>query len=147
MKIVMENAGAQKGYLILSKHQKLFIEVAGIVEPATEIVRQSIPVVNTQDLPITLINYVERTLETVVLDSATQSKLFMHDPYIKTQKPKSILCTPILNQGKLISIIYLENNLTSGAFTSQRLEILRLLCSQDAVSLENAQLYEQLENY
>ena len=66
------------------------------------------------------LTYVERTLETVVLDSATQSELFMHDPYINIQKPKSILCTPILNQGKLISIIYLENNLTIGAFTSQR---------------------------
>jgi len=147
LKIVMENAGAQKGYFIMSKKQELFIEAAGIVEPAQEIVRQSIPVTTSQDLPITLINYIERTKETVVLSEATADGRFSHDPYITTQKPKSVLCTPILNQGKLISIIYLENNLTIGAFNSQRLEILRLLCSQAVASLENAQLYEQLENY
>ena len=146
IKIVIENAGAQKGYLILSKNHQLFIEAAGIVEPAADIVRQSILVATSLDLPITLINYVERTKETVVLDQATEGN-FRHDPYITTQKTKSILCTPILNQGKLISIIYLENNLTVGAFTSERLEIIRLLCSQAAVSLENAQLYEQVENY
>lgn len=67
--------------------------------------------------------------------------------FIIEQKPKSILCTPIINQGKLISIIYLENNLTVGAFSSERVGILSLLCSQAAVSLENAQLYEQIENY
>lgn len=147
LKIVMENAGAQKGYLILSKNKKLFIEVAGLLEPEQEISRQSIPVVSSQELPTTLINYTERTKEEVVLNEATAEVRFIHDPYINTQKPKSVLCMPILNQGKLISIIYLENNLTTGAFTSERLEILRLLCSQAAVSLENAQLYEQLDNH
>jgi GAF domain-containing protein len=68
---------------------------------------------------------------------------FTHDPYILKYQPKSLLCTPLLNQGKLVGVLYLENNLITGAFTPDRLEILNLLSSQAAISLENAQLFSK----
>jgi signal transduction histidine kinase len=78
-----------------------------------------------------------------IADESSQP-FFAGDPYIIRCQPKSILCTPILNQGKLIGLLYLENNLTTGAFTSDRVEVLRYLCVQAAISLENAKLYQNL---
>ena len=106
---------------------------------------QSIPVSSSEEVPVGLINYVARTSETLVLNDATTSTTFAADPYIIKEQPKSVLCMPIRNQGKLIGIVYLENNLTTGAFTSDRIEVLRLLTSQAAISLENAKLYSNLE--
>jgi predicted ATPase/GAF domain-containing protein len=147
MKIVMENAGAQKGYLLLARDQKLFVEVTGVIDQTQEIVLQTISVTTSQELPVTLIHYVERTHETIVLQEALADDRFNRDFYILTHKPKSILCIPILNQHQLVSIIYLENNLTTYAFTQDHLEVLKLLCSQAAISLENARLYEQVKDY
>ncbi|MBW3586606.1 MAG: HAMP domain-containing histidine kinase, partial [Cyanobacteria bacterium 0813] len=69
---------------------------------------------------------------------------FTRTPYIIAVQPKSILCTPLINQGQLSGILYLENNLTTGAFTPDRLEILKLLSSQISISIKNAQLYANL---
>jgi GAF domain-containing protein len=108
-------------------------------------VLQSIPINESEDIPVSAINYVWRTQETLVLNDAGQPQglplLFAADPYITKQQPKSVLCTPIINQGKLIGILYLENNLTTGAFTPDRLEVLNILSSQAAISIENAFLY------
>ena len=153
IKIMMENAGAQKGFFILNKNEKLIIEAEGMVDRDDVKVLQSI-IVNSQIIPESIINYVVRTQQSVVLnDTALESK-FVSDIYIKNNKPKSVLCAPILNQGKLIGLLYLENNLVNGAFTPARLEVLKLLSSQAAISLENAILYtklseanEQLEDY
>ena len=147
MKIVMENAGAQNGYLITSKNQELLLEVTVNAETDWQVVQQYIPVTASQNLPATLINYVVRTQETVVVNDATHDERFQYDSYIISHKVKSALCIPIISQGDLISIIYLENNLISGAFTEDRLEILQLLSYQVAISLENARLYEKLESY
>ncbi|MCZ0900576.1 GAF domain-containing protein, partial [Microcoleus sp. HI-ES] len=87
----------------------------------------------------------ERTRSDLVLSNAAAEGLFTADPYIAKHQLQSILCTPIINQGKLIGILYLENNLTVGAFTPHRLEVLRLLSSQVAISLENALLYNSVE--
>jgi predicted ATPase/signal transduction histidine kinase/tRNA A-37 threonylcarbamoyl transferase component Bud32 len=150
MKILIENAGAQKGLLILPADGKLLISAEASVAQEEVLVRQSQPVeverrIASQDLPVTVVNYVERTRQDVVLSDAASEGRFTADPYIASRQLKSVLCTPILNQGKLIGILYLENNLAAGAFTPDRLEILRLLSSQAAVSLENALLYASLE--
>jgi signal transduction histidine kinase len=92
-----------------------------------------------------LVNWVKRSLEPLVLADARENKQFASDRYIIQHQPKSILCTPILKQGKLLGVLYLENNLTVGAFTSDRLEVLNLICSQATISIENAQLYQTLE--
>jgi PAS domain S-box-containing protein len=150
MQIAIENAGAQKGFLILEKDGKWVIEAEGIVDSDDVHILQSIPI-NSVDadrqiplLSVSIINYVARTQESLVLNDAAHEGQFIRDPYIVATQPKSILCTPLLNQSKLNGILYLENNLTTGAFTPDRLEVLKLLSSQAAISLQNAQLYVSL---
>ena len=145
MKIAIENAGAEKGILILEKSGKLFIEAQLNLEQDNVILLQSIPVDDGQQLPISLINYVERTHKDVVLEDASASSIFAKDIYLVSNQTKSILCIPLIHQGKLIGILYLENNLITDAFTSDRLEVLTLLSSQAAISIENARLYTDLE--
>ncbi|MEH2125790.1 trifunctional serine/threonine-protein kinase/ATP-binding protein/sensor histidine kinase [Nostoc sp.] len=149
MQVVIENTGAKKSALILLKDNIWAIEAMfttgyayATVEKVPTIL-QSIPIEFSQDIPLTPINYVKRTLETLVIDDATVKNSFTSDSYIIEQQPKSLLCTPILHQGKLIGILYLENNLTAGVFTHDRLQVINLLCSQAAISLENASLYQQ----
>jgi predicted ATPase/class 3 adenylate cyclase/tRNA A-37 threonylcarbamoyl transferase component Bud32 len=147
MKILIENAGAQTGFLVLERAGKLTIEAEGAVERDEVAVLQSIPIESTGEpsnsprLSPAIIHYVARTKESVVLQDATREDRFKLDPYIIQTQPKSILCFPLINQGKLISIIYLENNLTAGTFTPERLEVLKLLSAQAAISIENAKLY------
>ncbi|HEY9651825.1 MAG TPA: adenylate/guanylate cyclase domain-containing protein, partial [Coleofasciculaceae cyanobacterium] len=151
MKILIENAGAQKGFLILERAGKLLIEAEGEVDRDDITVLQSILIEsvkasdNTLRLSLAIINYVVRTKESVVLNDATHEDKFKLDPYIIYNQPKSILCVPLINQGKLISIVYLENNLTIGAFTPDRVEVLKLLSFQAAISIENAQLYTEVK--
>lgn len=154
MKIALENAGAQKGLLILAKEGRLLIEAESSVDTEEVAVMQSLSLEKSQKLPVTVINYVERTCADVVLNNAVCEGNFTTDSYIVSHQVKSILCTPILNGGKLIGILYLENKLIVGAFTSERIQVLKLLSSQAANSLENALLYanlakakEQLEEY
>jgi predicted ATPase/signal transduction histidine kinase len=147
MQLVLENAGAQKGFLILENGGNLTIEAEGTVDREDAVLLQSTEVITSQLISIAIINYVVRTQESVVLNEATVEGFFTTDPYILKYKPKSILCVPLTHQGKLISILYLENNLTTGAFTTDRLEVLKVISSQAAISIENARLYTQLEDY
>ncbi len=147
MKLVIENAGAEKGYLILNKSGQWAIEASATIESDDIKVLQSIPIETvsnsgvTPRVPLGLVNYVAHTQESIVLNDAVHEGNFTSDPYIIKQQPKSVLCTPLLNQGKLVGILYLENNLTTGAFTPDRLQLLNLLSSQAAISIENAKLY------
>ncbi|MEG5135555.1 MULTISPECIES: AAA family ATPase [unclassified Microcoleus] len=150
MRIIIENAGAQKGFLSLEIKGKLLIEAEGSVDQDGVTVLQSIPVKSAWELgdklliSHTIVNYVARTRESVVLSDAANDPKFANSPYIKAHKPKSILCFPLQYQAKLVGIIYLENNLTTDAFTPDRLEVLNLLSSQAAISIENARLYNNL---
>ena len=151
MKIMIENAGAQTGHLILEREGKWLIEASGNVgssaagsDAYTTSVLQSIEIEN--HLPISIINYVARTKETVVKNDAANQGEFTLDSYIRTHQTKSILCSPLLYQGELVGIVYLENNLIEGAFTPKRLEVLQLLSGQAAISIENARLYQTLED-
>ncbi|MBE9129116.1 MULTISPECIES: hybrid sensor histidine kinase/response regulator [unclassified Coleofasciculus] len=147
MKILLENAGAETGYLILEKEGQLLIQASGSVDENEITVQQSTPVETSQQLPFSIINYVHQTQKNVVLNDATHEGMFTRDSYIIHSQPKSILCTPIVHQGKLIGLLYLENHLTRSAFTPERLEVLQLLSSQAAISIENARLYTDLETY
>ncbi len=163
IEIVLENAGAQTGFLILTGLQEfemapgdvppLFVEAVGTVTTEQVTVRQGLPLEQCQHLPHSLIYYVARRREAVALDDAASQLMgrlgtterFANDPYIQQYRPRSLLCAPIERQGKLLGVLYLENNLTVGAFTRERLDLLRLLCSQAAISIENATLYESLQ--
>jgi signal transduction histidine kinase/CheY-like chemotaxis protein len=144
MHIVIENAGAEKGFLLIPKNDTWFIEAEGHVDSDKVHVLQSISLEN-QPIAQTIIHYVARTQEQLVLQDATQENQFIHDPYLKTQRPKSILCIPLINQGQLTGILYLENHIATGVFTQERLKVLNLLSSQIAISLENSFLYNNLE--
>ncbi|MFP4219680.1 MAG: AAA family ATPase [Phormidium sp.] len=169
IEIVLENAGAQTGFLILAASDEtrprgevppLFVEAVGTVTTERITVRQGLPLEHCELLPHSVIYYVARRRESVALDDAAEvgarhfspllegsrgPERFANDPYIQQYRPRSLLCAPIERQGKLVGVLYLENNLTVGAFTHERLDLLRLLCSQAAISIENATLYESLQ--
>ncbi|MEG5136808.1 MULTISPECIES: AAA family ATPase [unclassified Microcoleus] len=144
MKILLENAGAQRGYLILSSQGKLLIEAEGTINDELVTVLQSIPVETCQEISSSIVNYVARTQESVVLDDAVRSGQFTNDSYIQKNQTKSILCVPLINQSQIVSIVYLENNLTAGAFTPERVELLKVLSGQAAISIQNSKLYTEV---
>jgi predicted ATPase/signal transduction histidine kinase/tRNA A-37 threonylcarbamoyl transferase component Bud32 len=144
MTIVMENAGAQSSCFLLEKNGQMVIEAVVSVNNNRLLLETSIPLDNTQYLPVSVINYVARTKESLVLGNASNEGIFVSDSYIINNQCKSILCMPIIYQSKLIGILYLQNNLTANAFTTERLEVLKILASQAAISIQNAKLYTNL---
>ncbi|WP_236142256.1 AAA family ATPase [Nostoc sp. CMAA1605] len=144
IQLVITNAGADKAALFLNYEGTLQLGIKYFDHAFQSWERK--PVDQCQKIPHTLIHYVERTLETVI-NNCKNHVSTMNDPYCLQYQPKSLLCTPILHQGQLLAILYLENAITSGVFTSERVELLKLLCSQAAISLVNARLYEQSQSY
>ncbi|MBN3941891.1 ATP-binding sensor histidine kinase [Nostoc sp. NMS9] len=144
MEITIANAGAQIGHLVLCQEEQWLVVAQGDQQLVKTL---EIPLEQYPEIPQSLIYAVARTQETAVFEDLSTAVQFASDRYIITHQPKSVLCTPISRQGKLSGILYLENNLTLGAFTSDRIEILQLLTSQAAISVENARLYQQTENY
>jgi PAS domain S-box-containing protein len=145
MKIIMENAGAQKGVLILESGGKLLVEAELTLEQKNTKVLMSMPLENSTTIPLSVVHYVARTQKFIVLDNAFKEGDFRNDPQILAHGNKSIFCGPILHKSRLLGVLYLENNLVMGAFNYERLEVLKLLISQFAISLENARLYSNLE--
>ncbi|CAN1213436.1 histidine kinase [Tumidithrix helvetica PCC 7403] len=145
MKLLIENAGAQVGHLILENEGRLHIEASGTSESDEVEVLRSRSMGNM--LPASIINYVMRTFESVVLGNAMQESKFTSDAYIQSHQPKSLLCIPLVNQGELVGILYMENSLVADAFTADRLEVLTLLSSQAAISINNARLYTNLKRF
>ncbi|MCT7983854.1 AAA family ATPase [Laspinema sp. A4] len=143
MKILIENAGAEKGALILCEGEEWVIKAEG--NPGGVQVMQSIPIHESSEVAIAALEYVMRTQQDIILTDASEEAMFSGDAYIRQHQPKSLLCLPILYQGKLSAILYLENNLIAGAFTPRRVEVLKMLSSQFAIALENATLYHTLE--
>ncbi|MEG4630482.1 AAA family ATPase [Microcoleus sp. AR_TQ3_B6] len=143
MQVMIENVGAEKGVMILIERDSLFVAAQCASGKACNL--HSTPVVDSNEIPIAIINYVSRTQETLVINDATAEATFAADSYIIQHQPKSVLCLPIQHQGKAIAILYLENTLVTNAFTPDRLTVLNILASQAAISIENAQLYANLE--
>ncbi|CAN5469281.1 AAA family ATPase [soil metagenome] len=143
MTIVMENAGAERGTLLLEREGQWLIEAESDLNNGST--RRMHSVQPDGLVPMSVVSYVVRTLEAVVLADAASSRQFMTDAYIHERQTKSLLCIPIKRQHKIIGVIYLENNLAAGAFTEERLEVLNLLSVQMGISIENAMLYESLE--
>lgn len=148
MQVVIENAGAQAGTLILCRDDSLLIEAQAACDKDSSALEitclKSIPVQNSYEIPVSMINYVSRTSEDLIINDGVKEIAFASDPYIMAHQPKSVLCMPIHNKSKLIGVLYLENNLTREAFTRDRLQVLKLLITQAAISLENAILYQNL---
>ena len=143
MRLLMENAGAQRGFLLLETDGQLRVEAQWNVDQETVEVATSLELESCALLSPAIVNYVARTQSSVVLDDAKAGG-FIQDAYIREHQPRSVLCAPFINRGKLAAIVYLENNRTTGAFTKERLELLNLLSVQAAISIENARLYTNL---
>jgi len=145
MRSAIEHAGAERGVLILPLGLEKRIEAEATTSGETTIVRLREALVAEAATPESIVHYVTRTQETVILDDASAQNPFSGDTYIAQHDARSMLCLPLINQAKLIGVLYLENNLTPHVFTPSRIAVLKLLASQAAISLENTRLYRDLE--
>jgi GAF domain-containing protein len=145
MQSILESAGARKGLVILRDNDGLVVQAEGHVEAQEIRVFSPVPLDSCRDIAVSVVHYVARTAESVVLSDAARGEQFASDPYIARTQARSILAAPILRQGRLVGVLYLENDLAVGAFTPDRLEVTRLLAAQVAISMENALLYASLE--
>ena len=144
MLTAIEHAGAERGLLILPRGDELRIEAEATTSGDTVTVRLREASVAATELPESVLHYVVRTQDSVILDDASAQNPFSADAYIRRKHARSVLCLPLLKQAKLIGVLYLENNLTSHVFTPTRIAVLKLLASQAAISLENTRLYSDL---
>jgi len=144
MMIALEHAGADRGLLVLPRAGELYVEAKASAREGVG-VTVSLPsvVARHPELPETLLHYVSRTQELVLLDDAQGVHSFDNDPYLLERKPRSVVCIPLVKQAELVGLLYLENHLTSHVFTSARISVLKLLASQVATSLQNASLEEK----
>ena len=146
MGLVLEHAGAQRGLLILARSGTLRIEAEGRAEEKALSVLQGKAIEPGGDYPLSVINYVRRSRQNLVLSNASGEHTFSGDPYIQAAPRRSILCMPIVRQGQLLGLLYLENHLIADAFTPAHLDILELLTSHASTGLENAMLYNDLKS-
>jgi signal transduction histidine kinase len=143
MRIVIESAGAQSGQLLLARADgALFIEA---ITPAPDALVLPLRLEGWELLPKQVVRYVAQAGKTVLLDDAAAAGPFTEDPYIQRLRPSSVLCLPILRLGRLTGLLYLENNLIKGAFTLAKVRVLEVLAAQAAISIENARLYDEVE--
>ena len=143
MMIVKENAGSEIGTLILEENNHYCVVFQSFKDNRYS--DQVIPVEECKSIPLTVFQYVARSREDVVLAEAFKEGMFMQDPYILSNQTKSILCSPIIHQNVMIGAIYLENNQINSTFTSDRVEMVSLLASQAAISIQNARFYMEIK--
>ncbi|MDB6086227.1 MAG: histidine kinase [Gammaproteobacteria bacterium] len=144
MRTALEHAGAQRGLLIVPHGSAQRLEAEATTSSDTIAVRLRQASVSAADLPVSVLNYVVRTREGMILDDASAQNAFSADEYIRGNRVRSVLCLPLIKQATLIGVLYLENNLAPGVFTPARSAVLKLIASQAAISLENAYLYTDL---
>jgi PAS domain S-box-containing protein len=145
MRTAIEQAGAERGLLILQRGAEPRIEAEATTGGDTIVVQLRDQPVTAAALPETVLHYVLRTRESVILDDAAAQPPFAADPYLRQRHARSILCLPLITQAKLIGVLYLENNLSPRVFAPARSAVLKLLASQAAIALEVARLYRDLE--
>jgi len=145
MRAAIEHAGAERGLLIVPRGDELQIQAEATISGEDVTVHLQDASFTAAALPESILRYVVRTQENVILQDASSGNPFSADPYIVQHRARSILCLPLINQGKLTGVLYLENNLTPQVFTSERMTVLKVLASQAAISLENTRLYRDLE--
>jgi PAS domain S-box-containing protein len=144
MRTALEHAGAERGLLILTQGAKQWIAAEATIGGEAISVHLLESAVSAATLPESVLHWVVRTQDTVILDDASAQNPFSADPYIERNRARSVLCLPLANRGKLIGALYLENNLAPRVFDPARVTVLKLLASQAAISLENTRLYRDL---
>jgi signal transduction histidine kinase len=144
MEIVIDNADAERGYLLQYENDKLIVQAKGSLKSGIRVL-QSKQIASNNKLSLSIVKNVIDSGESLIVNDAAKDTRFKDDPYLEREKPRSILCHPVFVKGKLTSIIYLENNSALTVFTPEKLKILNLLSTQITISLENALLYQSLE--
>jgi len=144
--IVIENAGAQRGVLLLHESNQLVVQAEASIENDKFSVLQNIPLLDFQAIPQSIINYVSRTRESVVIDNVIDNSIYSQDDDVINRQVLSVLCAPLMLLGEIKGIIYLENNVTEKAFSEERLTLLQHLSGQIVISIDNALIYQNLEN-
>ncbi len=141
----IETAGAERGALLLFRDGELFVEARGQATTGTNLLKPPRRLESDEALlPMSVLRFVERARETVVLANAYEDELFGHDPYIRDRRTRSLLCLPVLKGAELPGVLYLENNLSEDAFKAPRMKVLTVLAGQAAISIENARLVQEL---
>ncbi|MBC2713845.1 MAG: AAA family ATPase [Desulfobacteraceae bacterium] len=145
VRLNIETAGAEKGALLLKSNDRFIVEAVGrSKKDGIEVTHPRGPASGI--VPVSLIRFVGRTGETILLSDASKEKLFSRDPYIIRKSPKSVICIPVAHQHHLTAVMYMENNLAEGVFTPKHQAILKVIASQAAISIDNAVLYEELKD-
>jgi predicted ATPase/signal transduction histidine kinase len=146
MRILIESAGAERGYLLLTRDDTLFIEAGAEVDrEEIKVDAEPVPLEASARLPHSIVHYVKRSLESLILEDAGTDGRFASDEYVVRARPRSILCMPVMGQAKLVGVLYVENRLAAGVFTPSRLAVLEVLASQASISLANARLYGSVQ--
>ena len=146
LRLALEHAGGQKAVMLLRDQGRTYVEaVAAVDGGVTQRISPPELLEATQHVPQSVVQYVSRTNRALVLADATQEDVFTQDPYVQQTEPLSVLCLPISHRNTVTGMLYVEHRWLTGVFTAQRVEVLNLLASQAAISIENARLYADLE--
>jgi len=145
MKIALENAGAERGIFLQERDGTLMIEAEATADSDQVLVRQATPWEKAEHFSHAVVRYVRRTGQDLVVGNLAGDERFAGDAYITRANAKSVLCVPVGHKSRSAGILYLENNLTTEAFTPERIELMRILAAQAAISLENARLYDGMK--
>jgi PAS domain S-box-containing protein len=145
LSIAIENAGAERGGLVLEHDGAPRVHAQGSGDQVVVQVHDAPTLAETDALPVVIVNYVRRARESLVLADARSDDRYRHDPHVLSRQPRSVIATPLINQGRLLGVVYLENNLATGVFTPGRLALLQVVASQAAIAIQNAQLYSGLK--
>ncbi|BAY92895.1 MULTISPECIES: ATP-binding sensor histidine kinase [unclassified Tolypothrix] len=146
--IILQNSGADKSALILNQDDVLQIRAITSINEQINSLQTTIATQlldDCRDVPVKMINYVKNTQQTIVIDNCQTDFPGLIAEYMLTYQPQSVLCTPIINQGNLVGILYLESRAAAGVFTKERLQVIQILSAQAAIALENARLYQQMQ--
>ena len=145
MRTAMEHAGADRTVLLIMDGETPQVEAEALIEPGGVVVRSARRMTLDPQMPESVLHFVARSRESVMLYDALEPNLFSGDPFFGARKVRSLLCVPLVNRTKLIGLLYLENSLAPGVFTNERVAVLRLIALRAAISLENARLYSDIE--
>jgi PAS domain S-box-containing protein len=145
LRTAIEQAGAERGLLILPQGAELRIQAEAVTAGSSININLIDRPISNAELPEQIVQYAARAQEIVILDDASNRGSFSTDEYIGRMRVRSILCLPLVKQGRLIAVLYLQNNLAANVFTARRIAVLKVLASAAAISLENGRLYRELE--
>ncbi len=146
LRLALEHAGAQKATMLLSHDDRLYVEaIASVDGGSSRRLSPPIALEDCEEVPQSIIQFVARTRQTLVLADATKEDVFTQDVYVKDFQPLSVMGLPIVARNEAIGVLYVEHRWLTGVFTAQRVEVLSLLASQAAISIENARLYADLQ--